>query len=90
MTMARTIWKFQLNPIARGVVMPVGAKVLTAREQGDTICIWAEVDPDAEGSMRHFVVYGTGHEMPDDPGTYIGTASLSGGRLIFHVYEPVS
>jgi hypothetical protein len=31
---------------------------------------------------------GTGHEMSDNPGTYIGTAMLDGGNLVFHVYEP--
>jgi hypothetical protein len=88
--MARTIWKYALSPRGIGISMPVGAKVLTAREQNDAICIWAEVDPEAEKVLRHFRIYGTGHDMPDDPGTYIGTTSFRGGALIFHVYESAS
>lgn len=85
--MARTIWKFLLRP-GEPVVMPAGARPISAREQHDTICVWAEVDPAAPMEPRHFGVYGTGHALPDDPGRFLGTASLHGGRLIFHVYEP--
>lgn len=67
--------------------MPAGAKVLTAREQGDDVCLWAEVDPAAALEMRRFAVYSTGSEIPVIPGIYIGTAMLAAGRLVLHVYE---
>lgn len=83
-----TIWKFPIQLAARvAVPMPMGAKVLTAAGQGRDICIWAEVEPTRDREARLFAVYGTGHQMPDDPGTYIGTAMLAGGHLVFHVYE---
>lgn len=93
--MKKTIWKYVLVP-KKGtfnilIDIPKGATVLTAREQGDDICIWAEVNPDEPfKETRIFEVFGTGHEMPIDMGIdrkYIGTASILGGGLIFHVYE---
>lgn len=93
--MKKTIWKYVLVP-KRGtfnilIDIPKGATVLTAREQGDDICIWAEVNPEEPfEETRIFEVFGTGHEMPIDmkiDRKYIGTASIRGGYLIFHVYE---
>lgn len=83
------IWKYTLQPRTR-VPMPKGAKVLCAREQAGNVCIWAEVDPTAPKENRAFEVFGTGHEMADQPRTYIGTVVLSGGALVFHVYESTS
>jgi hypothetical protein len=85
----KTIWKYTLTP-GEVVRMPEGAVVLTAREQNDQICIWAEVDPAKANEVRQFEIFGTGHPMPADMGVerkYIGTASLYDGKLIFHVYE---
>jgi hypothetical protein len=84
--MAKSIWKFQLHTEG-AVEMPIGAKVISAREQGDHICLWAEVDPKMGKVERWFSVYGTGWPLPDEPGEFIGTALLSGGALVFHVYE---
>ncbi len=89
--MAKTIWKFmpQLNNSDMSVAtvdMPAGARVLAAREQGDELCIWAEVDPSEVMQTRYFHVFGTGHKMPDDPGAYVGTALLYSGTLVLHVY----
>ena len=89
--MAKTIWKFmpQLdedNAAIATVEMPIGARVLTAREQGNELCLWAEVDPSAATEMRSFQVFGTGHEMPDVIGAYVGTAMLYSGKLVLHVY----
>ena len=66
---------------------------MTAREQGNEICLWAEVGPDRPLEMRSFEIFGTGHDIPVDTGVdrmYIGTASLYSGALIFHVYERIN
>lgn len=85
----KTIWKFTLEHGGETIEMPQGAVILTAREQGESICLWAEVDTQALYERRSFMVYGTGHQMPNYKMKYIGTASLEGGALIFHVYEEV-
>ena len=84
--MATEIWKFILRPNSR-VEMPIGAKVLTAHEQRDEICLWAEVDPSAKKETRNFEVFGTGHAMPEGKRRYIGTVHMSGGAFVFHVFE---
>lgn len=49
--------------------------------------LWVLVDPNAPEEPRSFSVYGTGHFMPDNPGTFIGTFQMLGGDLIFHLFE---
>lgn len=87
--MARTIHKYYLTTGTFGAayLLPVGAKILSFGNQRETCVLWAEVDPDAPEVCRQFVVYGTGHPMPDNPGIYIGTALFAGGDLVLHAYE---
>ena len=83
----KTIWKFVVEP-ACSIDMPAGAQVLSVREQGGAICLWALVDPAAPLEARRFIWVGTGHRMPDEaPLTYLGTGHLDQGALVFHVFE---
>jgi hypothetical protein len=82
----QTIWKYTLLP-DQTLEMPAGAQVLTVREQGATIALWAKVDTLAPTEKRRFVVFGTGHEMPGLALVYIGTAMLQGGALVLHAFE---
>lgn len=83
----KTIWKYTLQPDIT-LEMPVGAEVLSVREQGDEICMWALVEPDAEKEERRFMGFGTGHDVPGGIlKKFIGTAHLHGGRMVFHVFE---
>jgi hypothetical protein len=66
--------------------LPVGARVLTAKEQGNDICIWAEVDPSAELETRIFSIVETGKDIPQNA-SYVGTAFLFNGSYVAHVYE---
>ena len=92
----KSIWKFELNPANLRdptnlrAIIPTGAKLLTAQGQNDKICVWAEVDTDAEREEVLFEVFGTGHEIPEQLGAsreYVGTAQIHGGALVFHVYR---
>lgn len=82
----KTIWKYKLKPLCT-LDMPVGAEVLSAREQGNDICIWALVDPEALLETRSFGVFGTGHSVPDVPLKFLGTAHLENSALVFHAFE---
>lgn len=94
----KSVWKFVIDDISDEVTlqMPKGARVLTVQTQGGAeafgyfgqqLCLWAEVDTDAEKEPRRFRIAGTGHRLPDEPLTYLGTFQLRGGALVFHVYE---
>ncbi len=91
--MSKTIWKYVLIPEKLTISIPEGATILTAREQKDEICVWAEVDPGNVLEVRTFEIFGAGHHIHVGMGVdrkYIGTASLYGGDLIFHIYERIN
>lgn len=84
--MSKTIWKATLQPKdIQSIMVPDGAEFLCAREQFDHICVWYRCDPQARLVERVLAIVGTGHPAPED-GRYLGTASLSGGQLMFHVF----
>jgi hypothetical protein len=88
----KSIWKYPLQVLDRQfVAMPRGAQVLTVQTQRGQPHIWALADPaEREYVDRCLRIYGTGHEMPADPGRYVGTFQLADGGLIYHVFEPIS
>ena len=66
--MKKTIWKFPLDVTDETeCVMPVGSELLTVQTQGDTLCVWALVDPDpkAKTESRSFRIFGTGHVVEE-------------------------
>ena len=63
----KTIYKYPLPRLGalNQILMPSGARILSANMQGSNLCVWALVDPDAEMVVRTFVVRGTGHPCPN-------------------------
>lgn len=98
--MSRTIWKYELRVTdVQRVPMPIGAKLLTAREQhvsarsevmareADVPMLWALVDPDAIKVDRLIAIVGTGNPAPDenDHAVYVGTAVC--GPFVWHIFD---
>jgi hypothetical protein len=86
----KKIFKYQLQLTGgiHTIIMPYNTKILAVQPQSGSIALWAEVWLDnISTDTRSFVVYGTGHDMPDNPGNYIGTVQL--GMFVWHVYEVV-
>jgi hypothetical protein len=82
----RTIHKYS---ISEPVLMPEGYRILKAAMQGDKPTIWVELDKDRERVyFLQFVVYGTGVDIPDNPGIYLDT--LFEGALVWHVYYVIA
>lgn len=69
------------------VMMPVGARVLSAKEQRGELCVWAMVDASQQQqqlSMRITIV-GTGNPLPEsDMGSFVDTVVTN--RHVWHVY----
>lgn len=86
--MPEVVWKYALPKVMNDVEMPAGATVLAVAEQHNEICLWAKVDPAAEKVKRTFQVVGTGHAELDGTETYLGSAQISNGNFVFHVFEP--
>jgi hypothetical protein len=96
-----TIWKYPFEVADRVTLrMPRGARVLSIQVQCGQPCLWVMVatnsasnrsqtlgDPRADLVEREFYVAGTGHPLPEKCGAYLGTFQLSGGALVFHVFE---
>lgn len=87
----RTVWKFGFTPTDNvEVSMPKRAQILSVQMQGNTPQIWALVDPKSDYEKRSFVMVGTGHEHKVGhygKCIYIGTFQMSGGTLVFHLFE---
>jgi hypothetical protein len=81
-----SVWKYPLDMEINELEMPIGAQVLTVREQHGMGCLWALVNPDREKEIRTFRVVGTGWTCEDGL-DYQGSFHLSGGSLVFHVFE---
>lgn len=81
----RTIYKYELDIADEQFVkMPLGARILTVQVQGDAICMWVEVHPDAPIGERIIACYGTGHSMASWS-THIGTVQT--GAFVWHFYD---
>lgn len=82
----KKVYEYGLKFGHNSLALPEGAKVLTAQEQGGGIKMWILVHPEVTRMVeRVFRVYGTGEEMPMNPGTYIATVQL--GWTVWHVFE---
>jgi hypothetical protein len=93
----KTIYKYTLNiedePI---LLLPAGAQILSVNSQetrnGEKLFLWALVDPETKETGRYFRIYGTGHPIDEADLSrlrFIGTVSMRGGALIWHVFENV-
>ena len=82
----KTIWKFPLQVTdEQSVMMPAGSQPLTVQIQGEQVCLWALVNPDAEKEDRTVQIFGTGHPVKV-AGDYISTFQMRGGALVFHAF----
>lgn len=91
--MIKQIWKFEINPNKVIIEMPKGAEILTIQIQDENPCIWALVNPENEKDLRHFEIYGTGHDIKygfDTSRVYINTFQMHNGSLVFHLFERIN
>ena len=87
----KTIWKYQLEITdEQSLMMPEGAKILTAQIQQETLCLWALVDPIIPKQLRKIEIIGTGNPIYDLERKYISTVQMAAGKLIFHLFEKLS
>jgi hypothetical protein len=85
----RAVWKFPipLGPDEFTVQMPAGAVPLTVQWQHDGPQMWALVKTDEPLESRAFRIAGTGHPIEASVKGYIGTFQMTGGSLVFHIFE---
>jgi len=61
-------------------------KFLSVQEQHGEVCVWYECNPANMMRPYRISIYGTGHEMPANPGKYLGTVQTLQGAAVWHVY----
>lgn len=85
--MNRLIHKYPLElTYTQDIFMPVGSKILTAMVQNDTICLWAEHQPDTTlQEWRRIQIVGTGHVASPEEAIYINSVQM--GVYVWHIYE---
>lgn len=88
----KTIWKYTLGPTgyAQTIDVPTGFRVRHVAPPSLTaatamgVCMWIEVDDQAEKVPVDFYISGTGHLVPKG-GIYCGTAVMA-DQYVWHVY----
>ncbi len=89
---SRAIYKYPLAPTDSQILcLPKGAKILSIITQNEAVCLYAEVNTAAVSGAddRYEIrIYGTGHQLRDDLDdfNFLGTVSLHGGLLVFHIF----
>jgi hypothetical protein len=81
----KQIYKYQI--IHGTVLMPKGAKILTAQIQDDKPVMWALVDTSQPMKPRNFEVMYTGQNFDDTGLKYIQT--VQDGPLVLHIFERI-
>ena len=89
--MYSVIWKYPLLLTdEQTITMPQHAAPLYVDIQGDTLCLWAMVDPKAESVPQKVHVYGTGNpiDAARSDEYHIGSVQhvLRGQPFVWHVF----
>jgi hypothetical protein len=86
----KKIFKYPIEVVdAQVLVLPLGAKVLSAIAQGDDLVVYALVEPIVEFKKNIEIrIVGTGHDVTFDlqKFKFLNSISTWGGRLIWHVF----
>ena len=84
----RRVFKYELLMCDHiNIILPKGAEILKVGVQSDQPFMWTLIDPDAPDEKRSFRIVGTGHSIDEINLKFIDTFQLSGGDLIFHIFE---
>ena len=81
----KTIHKYVLTDSVNKVSTFERAKFIHVANQREQITVWAEVNTLGHERMVTLHIVGTGGEVPAG-GRHIGSALLTGGDYVFHVY----
>lgn len=80
-----TIYKYFLKITEiQTVDLPEGFRPLTVQMQGDSPCLWAMVNPFAQGQPVTIEMFGTGWPLSADQRQYLGTVQHDG--LVWHFF----
>lgn len=81
------IWKYELDKtkMQQEIHIPLDAEILSAKNRGGKLCIWALVEPDNPAVVRSFSVVETGVKLANLNRKFIDTVNM--GAFSLHVFE---
>ena len=85
----RAVWKYTLINNDQALTVPNGACVVHLESGGGGVVhIWFDLDPGALPCPRHFVILGTGRDVPENA-KYIGTVIEPNplASYVWHIFE---
>jgi hypothetical protein len=88
-----TVWKYGIDVKAglQEVEVPAGAQLLSVDDQSGVPTLWFLVDTDNVKIPRKYILFGTGHEIPNDvleSLNHVGTINHYAG-FVWHIFEIV-
>lgn len=92
----KTIYKYSVPPTGN-FYMPPDAVLLSVAVQDQRLVAYAiteQLPPrrivDVQQTVKQYrlLIIGTGHDLPPNPGKFLGTHLLMDGRLALHVFDP--
>ena len=90
MVMSQTVWKFSLSTTRTSWIAIPGehSKPLHVGIQDNQLYLWALCDPSRPMTTYQVTLCGTGHELPDNAGDYVGTfqTDVSGFEFVGLVF----
>lgn len=82
----RAIWKYPLQITDhQHLLIPEKAEILSVEFQGETLCLWAEVEMSYPKEDRVIQIVGTGNPILNSGRKFIGTVQQ--GPLVWHIFE---
>lgn len=87
--MKKTIWKHTLKGSTEEMELPEESEILSTIVQNNHIMIYFYTNPECKKKKKVMIyVKGTGHDTADvpDDAIFLGTVSIGGGTLIYHVF----
>lgn len=79
------IYKYSIT-VTGNTRIPANARILHVGMQSNRPHIWAMVDPDAPTVFRKISIIGTGWDLPDDNGEFLGTVFGDHG-YVWHIFD---
>lgn len=84
----KAIWRYTINLTDKWEYeLPAGTEILTVQWRHGQLSMWALITPTNPTVRRTIAIYGTGHKLPDSPGTYIGTVQEADSLAVWHIFD---
>ncbi len=85
--MPKAIYKYPLRFVdTQSIKLRRGARVLSVQMQGEGMCLWAMVDPDASLMDTCVWIAGTGNPLGENFALMEYAGTVQQGRFVWHVF----